>query len=89
MQPPLTESSALAVAMVSENGLKDIQEMLGQSSITVTADTYTSLLPEAELAIAEAAAGSYRAPAPPPRTPPPRRSRAGRRGEARPGALAG
>ncbi|WP_411072204.1 tyrosine-type recombinase/integrase [Streptomyces sp. cmx-4-25] len=36
--------------------LKDIQEMLGHSSITITADTYTSLLPEADLAIAEAAA---------------------------------
>ncbi|UXY32889.1 hypothetical protein [Streptomyces sp. HUAS TT20] len=35
--------------------LKDIQEMLGHSSITITADTYTSLLPEADLAIAEAA----------------------------------
>jgi hypothetical protein len=30
--------------------------MLGHSSITITADTYTSLLPEADLAIAEAAA---------------------------------
>ncbi|WP_257035713.1 hypothetical protein [Streptomyces sp. 1222.2] len=28
--------------------------MLGHSSITITADTYTSLLPEADLAIAEA-----------------------------------
>ncbi|WSD69013.1 hypothetical protein OG978_17360 [Streptomyces sp. NBC_01591] len=35
---------------------KDIQEMLGHSSITITSDTYTSLLPEADLAIAEAAA---------------------------------
>ncbi|GAB2813553.1 hypothetical protein GCM10027073_52270 [Streptomyces chlorus] len=30
--------------------------MPGHSSITITADTYTSLLPEADLAIAEAAA---------------------------------
>jgi hypothetical protein len=30
--------------------------MLGHSSITITSDTYTSLLPEADLAIAEAAA---------------------------------
>lgn len=30
--------------------------MLGHSSITITADTYTSLLPEADLAVAEAAA---------------------------------
>lgn len=36
--------------------LKDIQEMLGHSSITITADTYMSLLPEADLAIDEAAA---------------------------------
>ncbi|MCD9875666.1 tyrosine-type recombinase/integrase [Streptomyces guryensis] len=36
--------------------LKDIQEMLSHSSITITADTCTSLLPEADLAIAEAAA---------------------------------
>ncbi|MFB6779843.1 tyrosine-type recombinase/integrase [Streptomyces sp. NPDC056352] len=28
--------------------LEDIQEMLGHSSITITADTYTSLLPEAD-----------------------------------------
>jgi hypothetical protein len=36
--------------------LKDIQETLSHSSITITADTYTSLLPEADLAIAETAA---------------------------------
>ncbi|MEU9123444.1 tyrosine-type recombinase/integrase [Streptomyces sp. NPDC048506] len=36
--------------------LKDIQKMLGHSSITITADTYTSLLPEADMAFAEAAA---------------------------------
>ncbi|WP_406420345.1 tyrosine-type recombinase/integrase [Streptomyces sp. NBC_00842] len=47
---------AATLAHVAGAGLKDIQEMLGHSSITVTADTYTSLLPEADLAIAEAAA---------------------------------
>ncbi|HWM39557.1 MAG TPA: hypothetical protein VNS49_20825 [Streptomyces sp.] len=36
--------------------LQDIQELLGHSSITITADTCTTLLPEADLAIAEAAA---------------------------------
>ncbi|WP_409471443.1 tyrosine-type recombinase/integrase [Streptomyces sp. HC307] len=36
--------------------LKDIQEILGHSSITITADTYKSLLPKADRAIAEAAA---------------------------------
>ena len=35
--------------------------MLGHSPITITADTYTTLLPEADLAIAEAAARPYRA----------------------------
>ncbi|MCT2542509.1 hypothetical protein [Streptomyces atratus] len=35
-------------------GLKDIKETLGHSSITITSDAYTRLLPEAELAIAEA-----------------------------------
>ncbi|MEU8586916.1 hypothetical protein AB0C59_07905 [Streptomyces sp. NPDC048664] len=30
--------------------------MFGHSSITITADTYTSLLPETDLALAEAAA---------------------------------
>ncbi len=35
--------------------LKGIQAMLGHSSIIIMADTYTSLLPEADLAIAETA----------------------------------
>lgn len=36
--------------------LKDIQEVLGHSSITITADTYPSFLPETDRAIPEAAA---------------------------------
>ncbi|MFE4493043.1 tyrosine-type recombinase/integrase [Streptomyces niveus] len=47
---------AATLAHAAGASLKDIQEMLGHSSITITADTYTSLLPEADLAIAEAAA---------------------------------
>lgn len=47
---------AATVAHAAGADLKDIQEMFGHSSITITADTYTSLLPEADLAIAEAAA---------------------------------
>ncbi|MGW0667841.1 site-specific integrase [Streptomyces sp. NPDC002746] len=47
---------AATLAHAAGAGLKDIQEMLGHSSITITSDTYTSLLPEADLAIAEAAA---------------------------------
>ena len=47
---------AATLAHAAGADLKDIQEMLGHSSITITADTYTSLLPEADLAIAEAAA---------------------------------
>ncbi|OEV13145.1 site-specific integrase [Streptomyces nanshensis] len=47
---------AATLAHAAGADLKDIQELLGHSSITITADTYTSLLPEADLAIAEAAA---------------------------------
>ncbi|MGI5470250.1 site-specific integrase [Streptomyces sp. CA-132043] len=47
---------AATLAHAAGADLKDIQEMLGHSSIAITADTYTSLLPEADLAIAEAAA---------------------------------
>jgi hypothetical protein len=36
--------------------LKDIQELLGQSSILVTADTYTSVLPPKQRRVAEATA---------------------------------
>ncbi|MFD5025788.1 tyrosine-type recombinase/integrase [Streptomyces sp. NPDC058373] len=58
--PPLRlhdlRHGAATLAHAAGADLKDIQEMLGHSSITITADTYTSLLPEADLAIAEAAA---------------------------------
>ncbi|MCJ0871191.1 site-specific integrase [Streptomyces sp. AP-93] len=47
---------AATLAHAAGADLKDIQEMLGHASITITADTCTSLLPEADLAIAEAAA---------------------------------
>ncbi|MEU5087278.1 site-specific integrase [Streptomyces sp. NPDC021356] len=47
---------AATLAHAAGADLKGIQGMLGHSSITITADTYTSLLPEADLAIAEAAA---------------------------------
>ncbi|MEW2066236.1 tyrosine-type recombinase/integrase [Streptomyces sp. NPDC007346] len=47
---------AATLAHAAGASLKGIQEMLGHSSITITSDTYTSLLPEADLAIAEAAA---------------------------------
>ncbi|MGI5470247.1 tyrosine-type recombinase/integrase [Streptomyces sp. CA-132043] len=47
---------AATLAHATGAGLKDIQEMLGHSSIAISADTCTSLLPEADLAIAEAAA---------------------------------
>ncbi|MFJ1897631.1 site-specific integrase [Streptomyces sp. NPDC088115] len=47
---------AATLAHAAGAGLKQIQELLGHSSITITSDTYTSLLPEADLAIAEAAA---------------------------------
>ncbi|MFF8003930.1 tyrosine-type recombinase/integrase [Streptomyces sp. NPDC007917] len=47
---------AATLAHAAGADLRDIQEMLGHSSITITADTCTSLLPEADPAIAEAAA---------------------------------
>ncbi|MCX5524706.1 tyrosine-type recombinase/integrase [Streptomyces bobili] len=47
---------AATLAHAAGADLKDIQEMLGHSSITIMADTYTSLLPETDLAIAEAIA---------------------------------
>ncbi|MFI0895909.1 tyrosine-type recombinase/integrase [Streptomyces sp. NPDC020983] len=47
---------AATLAHAAGADLKDIQEMLGHSSITITADTCTSLLPETDMAIAEAAA---------------------------------
>ncbi|MEU1176825.1 tyrosine-type recombinase/integrase [Streptomyces sp. NPDC005820] len=47
---------AATLARAAGADLKNIQEMLGHSSITITADTYTSLLTEADLAIAEAVA---------------------------------
>ncbi|WTV14995.1 tyrosine-type recombinase/integrase [Streptomyces atratus] len=46
---------AATLAHAAGVGLKDIQEMLGHSSITITSDTCTSLLPETDPAIAEAA----------------------------------
>ncbi|MEV6393593.1 tyrosine-type recombinase/integrase [Streptomyces sp. NPDC051907] len=47
---------AATLAHAAGADLKDVQEMLGHSSIAITADTYTSLLPEADLAIAGVAA---------------------------------
>ncbi|MYY10057.1 tyrosine-type recombinase/integrase [Streptomyces sp. SID4919] len=47
---------AATLARAAGADLKVIQEMLGHSSVAITADTYTSLFPEADLAIAEAAA---------------------------------
>ncbi|MGW8881128.1 hypothetical protein [Streptomyces mirabilis] len=53
---PVQLHGAATSAHTAGADLKNIQEMLGHSSITITADTYTSLLPEADLAVAEAAA---------------------------------
>lgn len=53
---PVQLHGAATPAHTAGADLKNIQEMLGHSSITITADTYTSLLPEADLAVAEAAA---------------------------------
>jgi integrase len=47
---------AATLALASGVELKVVQEMLGHSSITITADTYTSVLPQVARAAAQAAA---------------------------------
>ncbi|WP_443047865.1 hypothetical protein [Streptomyces sp. H39-S7] len=48
--------SSAPVVEAAGGDMKDIQETLGHSSLTVSADVYTSLLPEFDRAIAERAA---------------------------------
>jgi integrase len=48
---------AATLALASGADLKVVQEMLGHSSITITADLYTSVLPEVARAAAEGVAG--------------------------------
>jgi integrase len=47
---------AATIALASRTDLKVIQQMLGHSSIVTTADTYTSVLPEAAHRAAQAIA---------------------------------
>jgi hypothetical protein len=47
---------AATIALASRTDLKVIQQMLGHSSIVTTADTYTSVLPEAAHRAAQATA---------------------------------
>jgi hypothetical protein len=47
---------AATLALASRADLKVIQQMLGHSSIVTTADTYTSVLPEAAHRAAQATA---------------------------------
>ena len=44
------------LALAARADLKTVSEMLGHSSIVITADTYTSVLPEHARAAAESAA---------------------------------
>lgn len=47
---------AATIALAAGNDMKTVQEMLGHASITITSDTYTTVLPEVARAAAEAAA---------------------------------
>lgn len=47
---------AATLALASGAAMKVVQEMLGHSSITVTSDTYTSVLPQVARAAAQATA---------------------------------
>lgn len=47
---------AATLALASSVAMKVVQEMLGHSSITITADTYTSVLPQVARAAAQSAA---------------------------------
>lgn len=47
---------AATLALASGVAMKVVQEMLGHSSITITSDTYTSVLPQVARAAAQAAA---------------------------------
>ncbi|MFF4725009.1 tyrosine recombinase XerC [Streptomyces mirabilis] len=73
---------AATLAHAAGADLKDVQEVLGHSSITITADTYTrACFPRRIWRSPRPQPSSYRAPAPPPRTllrkprPRPRRRR--------------
>jgi hypothetical protein len=59
---------AATLALASGAAMKVVQEMLGHSSITITSDTYTSVLPQVARAAAQAAADLVprRHPDPPP-----------------------
>ena len=57
---------AATLALASGVEMKVVQDMLGHSSITITSDTYTSVLPQVARSAAEATAGMM---PPAPRTP--------------------
>ena len=48
---------AATLALASGVEMKVVQDMLGHSSITITSDTYTSVLPQVARSAAEATAG--------------------------------
>jgi integrase len=53
--PPIRLHEAAALALTAGTDLKVVQEMLGQSTITLTADTYTSVVPALSRAAAAVA----------------------------------
>jgi integrase len=59
--PRIGRRGAATLAMASRTDLKVIRQMLGHSSIVTTADTYTSVLPEAAHRAAQARLSMLRA----------------------------
>jgi integrase len=73
--PPVTLHGAATLALAAGADLKVVQDQLGHSTITLTADTYTSVLPETARTAAErTAALLFPARQPSSRRPAPKRA---------------
>lgn len=73
---------AASLALAADADLKVVQDMLGHASLVLTADTYTSVLPDLDRSVVERVAALIREAAPGRPKAPPRRGRDGRDGSA-------